>query len=53
MIEVADLADLQEKCIRLLVQIVEKKQKFLLNQTGQDLFIVGNVFKNIGEKDFR
>jgi hypothetical protein len=35
----------QEKCTKLLVQNVEKKQKFLLNQMAQDQFIVGTVFK--------
>jgi AAA+ ATPase superfamily predicted ATPase len=42
----------QEKCTKLLVQNVEKKQKFLLNQMVQDQFIVGTVIKNTNQEDF-
>ena len=42
----------QEKCTKLLVQNVEKKQKFRLNQMVQDQFIVGTATKNTNQKDF-
>jgi hypothetical protein len=41
-----------EKCIRRPVQIVGKNVKFLLNQTGQNLFTVGTVINNINQRDF-
>jgi hypothetical protein len=52
MIEEEVSIDLQEKCTRLPVQIVEQKQKFHSNQMAPDLFIVENAIKNINQKDF-
>jgi AAA+ ATPase superfamily predicted ATPase len=42
----------QEKCTRLLVQNVEKKLKFLLNQMVLVQFIVGNVIRSVNQEDF-
>ena len=42
-----------EKCIRLLVQIVKKKQKCLSNQMVADPSTVRIVFKNINQEDFK
>ena len=40
------------KCIRSLVQIVERKQKFLSNQMVPDLYTAGIVTRIIDQKDF-
>jgi hypothetical protein len=42
-----------EKCTKLLVQNVEKKLRFLLNQMVAGLSIVRNVFRNVNPKDIR
>jgi len=44
--------EVHEKCTKLPVPTVEKKQKFLLNQMVQDQFIVGIVIRNINQRDF-
>jgi hypothetical protein len=46
------IEDHHEKCTKLLVQNVEKKPRFLSNQMGLDLSIVGTVIKNENQKDF-
>jgi hypothetical protein len=42
-----------EKCIRLLVQNVKLKQKFLSNQMALDLSIVRNVIENVEIVDIK
>jgi hypothetical protein len=42
-----------EKCIRLPVQSVERKLKFLSNLMDPDRYIVGIVIRNIDQKDIR
>ena len=45
--------DLQGKCTKSLVQIVERKQKFLSNQMAPALYTVESAINNINQKDFR
>lgn len=40
-----------EKCTKLLAQIVEWKQRFLLNLMEPDLFIVKIVIENVDQVD--
>jgi hypothetical protein len=42
-----------EKCIRLLVQNVKKKLKFLSNQMELALYIVGTVLESVETIDFK
>ena len=46
------LTETKEKCIKLHVQIVEKKQKFHSNRTVVDLSIVGSAIKSVDQDDF-
>lgn len=46
------LIETKEKCIKLHVQIVEKKQKFHSNRTVVDLSIVGSAIKSVDQDDF-
>ena len=41
----------QEKCTQLLVQNVERKLRFPSNQMALDPSIVGNVIRNVDQKD--
>jgi hypothetical protein len=50
--EVSDLAD-QEKCTKQLVQIVNKKQRYLLYHQATDPFIAGNVTQNTNQRDIK
>ena len=50
--KIIGIAGRQEKCTKLLVQNVEKKPRFLLNQMAPDPSIVENVTKNVNQEDF-
>jgi hypothetical protein len=43
----------QEKCIKQLVLIVIKKQRYLLYHLVTDLFIAGNVTQSINQRDIK
>ena len=57
MTEEADFAEAEastadrEKCIKQHVLIAIKKQKYLLYRQVTDLFIAGNVTRNINQRD--
>jgi hypothetical protein len=46
-----DIIDLQEKCTRLLVQIVDKRPRFLLNPMAKDRYIAKNVIGSIDQNE--
>jgi hypothetical protein len=50
--KITDLGDHQERCIKLPVQNVIRKQKFLSNRMVLDPSIVGNVIRNVNQEDF-
>ncbi len=50
--EVSDPAD-QEKCIKQLVQIAVRKQRYLLYHLVTDPFIAGNVTQSINQRDIK
>lgn len=47
----ADLTKVQERCIKLFVQIAIKNAKFLLNQQKANQYIAEIVFRNTNQKD--
>jgi hypothetical protein len=47
------LAADQEKCIKQLVQIANRKQKYLLCHLVTDPFIAGNVTQSTNQRDIR
>ena len=43
----------QEKCIKQHVQIVNRKQKYLLYHLATDPFIAGNVTQSTNQRDIK
>ena len=43
----------QEKCTKQLVQIVTKKQRYLLYHQATDPFIAGNATRNTNQRDIK
>jgi hypothetical protein len=48
--EASDPAD-REKCIKQHVLIATRKQRYLLYPQATDLYIAGNVTRNINQRD--